>query len=389
MAKKEYKVWLDLYTGKHIIAPYNNQTYKYVVPFFSRGDLYGNIFYIEVQKNGAKLTLTTETIDVHYYIENQCEPVYTQSFGNDVNIVDGEIVLQINPAVFAFIGKVTIKITITDADERISSGEIKFDVMRGGEAGPPDSSWYKITAIYLTQAEYDALDAQGKIESDQVYIITDVEGDLLINNANTISITDGGGYYSGNTVEDALQEIGEDKGSQLYTEENYVTDGEALTASIDKLDMELKDTNDNVGDRLYTENNYVTDGETVTSSIDKLDTNLNLVELNKANKVQESWIPLTLQNGWTGTLRIAKSDNGFVSIKGELIKGTTTISTIVASFPANYFPQSLKILPVITASSPAVYQGLYLHINGNLYVTAAGSTLPSGVLHINEVYYAG
>ncbi|MDD3064512.1 MAG: BppU family phage baseplate upper protein, partial [Massilibacteroides sp.] len=132
MAKKEYKVWLDLYTGKHVIAPYANQAYKYVVPFFSRGDLYGNFFYIEVQQNGVKFNLTTESVDVHYYSENKCEPIYTQGYGNGVDIVDGEVVLEIHPAVFAFIGNVTIKITITDADERVSSGEVKFNVMRGG-----------------------------------------------------------------------------------------------------------------------------------------------------------------------------------------------------------------------------------------------------------------
>jgi hypothetical protein len=120
-----------------------------------------------------------------------------------------------------------------------------------------------------------------------------------------------------------------------------------------------------------------------------IDTNLNLVQLNKADKVQEDWIPLTLQNSWTGTLFIAKSDNGFVSIKGAIAKGSTSLGTVVASFPAGYLPQRLKILPVITSSSPAVYQGLYLHENGNIYVTAAGSTLPTGTMHINEVYYAG
>jgi hypothetical protein len=60
-------------------------------------------------------------------------------------------------------------------------------------------------------------------------------------------------------------------GTQLYSEENYVTSEESATASIDALDVALKDVSDNVGDLTYTEENYVTDSDPLTTSIDDLD----------------------------------------------------------------------------------------------------------------------
>jgi len=60
-------------------------------------------------------------------------------------------------------------------------------------------------------------------------------------------------------------------GDRTYTEENYVTDSESLTASIDELDQQVKDNADGIGSRTYTEDNYVTDSESLTDSVDALD----------------------------------------------------------------------------------------------------------------------
>lgn len=74
-------------------------------------------------------------------------------------------------------------------------------------------------------------------------------------------------------------------GTRLYTQDNYVTDSQSLTASVDALDIALKALDlildqavidiDNaesaIGNRSYTQDNIVTDGENLTTSIDKLD----------------------------------------------------------------------------------------------------------------------
>ena len=60
-------------------------------------------------------------------------------------------------------------------------------------------------------------------------------------------------------------------GDQSYTTQNYVTNGQTFTLSIDALDIQLKTATDAIGTRLYTAQNYVTNGETLTNSIDVLD----------------------------------------------------------------------------------------------------------------------
>lgn len=74
-------------------------------------------------------------------------------------------------------------------------------------------------------------------------------------------------------------------GDQAYTEQNYITDDESVTHSIDALDVQVKNNADditdvsdvadanvaNIGTRLYTEDNYITDGDPLTTSIDDLD----------------------------------------------------------------------------------------------------------------------
>lgn len=97
----------------------------------------------------------------------------------------------------------------------------------------------------------------------------------------------------------ALNDTDTNIGNQTYTEDNYVTDGETVTASLDALDQQAKDNADgiasndtdiaanaaaiasndtdiatnvtNIGNRTYTEDNFVTDGQSVTASIDVLD----------------------------------------------------------------------------------------------------------------------
>jgi len=82
-----------------------------------------------------------------------------------------------------------------------------------------------------------------------------------------------------------FQPITDQIGTRVYTEDNYVTDLQTVTQSIDALDIELKDTNDAlgttntnvsnvssaVGNRTYDDQHVLTNGESVTASLNKLD----------------------------------------------------------------------------------------------------------------------
>jgi hypothetical protein len=74
-------------------------------------------------------------------------------------------------------------------------------------------------------------------------------------------------------------------GNRVYTENNYLVDGESITTSLDKLDIEVKDLDDlytaaavsinnlstAIGNRTYSQNNVISDGESITASLEKLD----------------------------------------------------------------------------------------------------------------------
>lgn len=69
--------------------------------------------------------------------------------------------------------------------------------------------------------------------------------------AELIELADVADVITATNVEDSFQEIATNidtietnVGTLLYTENNYITDSEPLTTSVDKLDMTLKDTND-------------------------------------------------------------------------------------------------------------------------------------------------
>lgn len=76
-------------------------------------------------------------------------------------------------------------------------------------------------------------------------------------------------------------------GDRIYTQDNFVTDGQTLTQSLDALDTNLQTTLSGIGDRTYTADNYVTDGETITASVDALDqqvkTNADNITTNQTN----------------------------------------------------------------------------------------------------------
>ncbi|HEY5714374.1 MAG TPA: hypothetical protein VIT68_03410 [Candidatus Gracilibacteria bacterium] len=88
----------------------------------------------------------------------------------------------------------------------------------------------------------------------------------------------------------ALSTANTNLGNLTYTEDNYVTDAQSVTASIDALDQQLKDTIDSgattlsaLGARTYTTQNYVSNGETITASLDALDLQLKATADSLAN----------------------------------------------------------------------------------------------------------
>lgn len=74
-------------------------------------------------------------------------------------------------------------------------------------------------------------------------------------------------------------------GTRTYTEDNYVTDLQTLTQSVDALDMALKDRADEIttantnisnlssaiGNRTYDDQRHIANGESITASLNKLD----------------------------------------------------------------------------------------------------------------------
>jgi hypothetical protein len=103
-------------------------------------------------------------------------------------------------------------------------------------------------------------------------------------------------------------------GTRIYTEQNYVTNGESLTSSIDALDQQLQNTQTDadsaaaeanantgkIGNQTYSQENYVTNGESLTSSIDALDQQLKIV----SDKADQSETDINSLGGLLKTIQI-------------------------------------------------------------------------------------
>lgn len=94
----------------------------------------------------------------------------------------------------------------------------------------------------------------------------------------------------------------------------------------------------------------------------------------KANKLQENWINATLQSGWTNVvgreLRYFKDEFGIVHVQGNIIGGTTTLSTtILFTLPTSYRPNRQLNVTSSTASSSTDVTII------NLYVRTDGTVI--------------
>lgn len=66
--------------------------------------------------------------------------------------------------------------------------------------------------------------------------------------------------------------------------------------------------------------------------------NFTHIKNNKANKIQESWQPLVLQNEWTQLEQCVyrKTEFGELQLRGRLQSGVTTPGTVLFTLPAGY-----------------------------------------------------
>lgn len=115
-------------------------------------------------------------------------------------------------------------------------------------------------------------DATGNLDGS--VLITDSVDDTAIDfgtGANQVSAADltidSTGLINSSATDTlaAIDDVDASVGTRTYTNDNVVTDSEAIASSIDALDTAF-------GNRTYTNDNVVTDGETVTASVDAIDT---------------------------------------------------------------------------------------------------------------------
>ena len=159
------------------------------------------------------------------------------------------------------------------------------------------------------------------------------------------------------------------------------------TVAKGKLSTTLQAEIDGIGDRQYTEQNYVTDGESVTASLDAIDTNLNLVQSGKANKVQESVKSAVLENSYTGSIDYFKDDFGVVHVWGEVTPGVRTAVTLIATLPSGYRPRINTPVVSYGVTSTCNLLLLQLYTEGELYVLPAIS-VDMAFIRLNFSFFA-
>jgi len=98
----------------------------------------------------------------------------------------------------------------------------------------------------------------------------------------------------------------------------------------------------------------------------------------KANKAQEAWINLTMLNGWIGTLKIAKSDNGFVTITGEITAGTITGLTQIATIPTGYLPPYTAMIMAGQVATTSIVKAFFASAATGKFTVASGNELTAG-----------
>ena len=188
------------------------------------------------------LTADGQVIEKGYYNGS------SGSFTFDIELTDGILITD---------GKIYVQLVVRDLEEPHTTEVWKS---KAHEMTVGKSLYYiPVDVVDPTPIpEHDATILYGMIGT-QLY---SEENYVTSEESSTASI---------DALDVALKDVSDNVGDLTYTEENYVTSDDDLTSSVDDLDVALKDTNDAIGSQTYTEDNYVTDSDPLTTSIDDLD----------------------------------------------------------------------------------------------------------------------
>ncbi len=143
-------------------------------------------------------------------------------------------------------------------------------------------------------------------------------------------------------------------GLMAYTEQNYVSNGQNLTASIDALDkaveanaVGIENNSLKIGTQTYTEQNYVADGESLSESVDALD---------QAVKVNEGAIS-EIRDTVTGLTDILVVQR---TISPAEINALHTVEKTVLATPTSV----LSVYELISISADMQHNGTNYETNG-------------------------
>lgn len=97
----------------------------------------------------------------------------------------------------------------------------------------------------------------------------------------------------------------------------------------------------------------------------------------------------TLKNGWSGTLQIINTGDGYIAISGDLIAGTTAYDTIIAETDAKDLPKfgvPISVQKIATTSENI--EGLYLSTSNLVIRVPASNTITTeDRIIFNTIYY--
>lgn len=101
-----------------------------------------------------------------------------------------------------------------------------------------------------------------------------------------------------------------------------------------------------------------------------------------ANKEQEAWRPMTLLNGWVGSLRYRKNQFNELEIFGNLSLGTNTVGTVLFELPSGYIPNTGFSIGVLSYNANDVQMvHLYIGVNGAISIDAKPSLSYIAIYH--------
>ena len=121
--------------------------------------------------------------------------------------------------------------------------------------------------------------------------------------------------------------------------------------------------------------NLLANDQELLGTLNDHGTQINSLDADKANKAQGNWITATLQNGWTGTLRYRKNEVGQIEVEGNLVAGTVTIWTTIATLP---YKATKNISVRAVKASSTILDTFLFNVNGSLQINGTSANLSTG-----------